>query len=145
MPNLFPVFDLPAVADPEQASLPNYPKSLLFDFEQGDFVFDGAGRPVEADGYTAWVQWCQFAVLTERFAHLIYSPDFGAEITKAKNQPNRAAVQSYLEREISEALMIDPRTETVRSFSYAWSGDSLTVSFEIVPTVGEPTRLEVNV
>ncbi|WP_199615555.1 DUF2634 domain-containing protein [Paenibacillus alkalitolerans] len=145
MPQLFPTFEPPEIVEDEQQNTPEYPKSLLFDFESGDFVLDGAGRLVETDGHTAWVQWCEKAVLTERFAFLVYGTDFGSELSQAKNEPNRAAVQSYVEREITEALLIDPRTEAVRDFAFSWSGDQLTISFTVLPVIGDPARLEVNV
>jgi hypothetical protein len=143
MANLYPVFEMPELAGQQQAQPePEYPKSYLFDFEKGDFVIDGAGRIVIADGYTAWVQWCIKAVLTERFAYLAYSENYGVEIDKALKQPTRAAVETEVERTITEALLVDPRTYAVRGFSFEWRGDELYVSFTVIPVVGEAARIE---
>lgn len=143
MPNLYPTFEPPTIVEQEQPQLaPEYPKSYLFDFEKGDFALDGAGRIVIADEYTAWVQWCVKTVLTERFAYLAYSWNYGVEVEQAIKQPDRALVEMEIERTITEALMADPRTELVRDFSFKWHADELYVSFTIVPVIGEPVRIE---
>ena len=144
MSNLYPVFEMPEIDDPQQAEpAPRYGKSWLFDFKKGDFVLDGAGRVVEADGHRAWIQWCVFTVLTQRFAHVIYSFDYGTELKEALRQPSRRAVEAELERVINEALLADPRTEMVRNFVFEWEGDSVKVRFTAVPVIGEPAQLEV--
>ncbi len=144
MPNLYPAFDMPELAEQQETEpAPKYGKSWLFDFKKGDFVVDGAGRVVEADGHTAWVQWCVKTVLTQRFAHVIYSFDYGTELEEALKQPSRKAVEAELERAITEALLADPRTEMVRDFTFEWEGDIVKVSFTVVPVIGEPARLEV--
>ena len=144
MPNLYPVFEVPELVEQQQTEpAPKYGKSWLFDFAKGDFVVDGAGRVVQADGHTAWVQWCVKTVLTQRFAHVIYSFDYGTELEEALKQPSRKAVEAELERVITEALLVDPRTERVTDFAFEWDGDIVKVSFTVVPVVGHPERLEV--
>ena len=144
MSNLYPVFEMPELMEQQQTELaPRYGKSWLFDFKTGDFVIDGAGRVVQADGYTAWAQWCVKTVLTERFAYLAYSQNYGTEIEAALRQPSRQAVEAELERVITEALLVDPRTQVVRDFRFTWQGDQLQVAFTVVPAVGDPEWLEV--
>lgn len=144
MPNLYPVFEMPELMEQQQAQPePEYPESYLFNFEKGDFVRDTAGRIVIADGHRAWVQWCVKTVLTERFAYLAYSQNYGTEIETALKQPSRQAVEAELERAITEALLMDPRTEVVRGFRFTWEGDQLRVAFTVVPAVGDPEWLEV--
>ncbi len=143
MPDLYPVFNMPELIEEQAVKTPEYGKSWLFDFEKGDFVVDGAGRIVIADGYTAWVQWCVKTVLTQRFAHVVYSFDYGTELEEALKQPSMKAVEAKLERAITEALLADPRTEMVRDFAFEWEGDAVKVSFTAVPVIGEPAQLEV--
>ena len=144
MPNLYPAFEMPEIVEQARPKPePDYPESYLFDFEKGDFVVDGAGRVVVADGYTAWAQWCVKAVLTERFAYLVYGSGYGCELEQARGQPSRQAVEAELERAITEALLMDPRTEVVRGFRFTWEGDQLRVAFTVVPAVGDPEWLEV--
>lgn len=143
MPNLYPAFEMPEIVEQQQARPePEYPESYLFDFEKGDFVLDGAGRIVIADGRRAWAQWCVKTVLTERFAYLAYSGNYGSEIDEALKQPTRAAVETEVERTITEALLADPRTYAVRDFLFKWRGNELYVSFTVIPVVGEAVRIE---
>ena len=95
-----------------------------------------------ADGHRAWAQWCVKTVLTERFAYLAYSGNYGVEIDEALKQPTRAAVETEVERTITEALLADPRTYAVRDFSFEWRGNELYVSFTVIPVVGEAVRIE---
>lgn len=143
MPNLFPTFDAPGLVETETRTTVQYPKSWLYDFEKGRVVVDGSGRVVMADGLTAWAQWCIKAASTLRFAHLAYSPDYGCEYDAARREPTRKAVESSLERAITEALIVDPRTEAIRDFDFQWRGDEVYVSFTAVPVIGDPQQLEV--
>jgi len=143
MPNLYPTFDPPEWLEPQEETRPAFPKAPLFDFAKGDFVLDGAGRVVMADGVRAWVQWCVKAVLTERFAYPIYGPEYGTQLTEIVKQSDRAMVEAMLEREITEALLIDPRTEMVRDFVFEWRGDGLHIQFTVVPVEGPPQYVEV--
>lgn len=144
MPNLYPSFDMPELIEQQQTELaPRYGSSWFFDFGTGDFAIDGAGKVIQTDGHTAWAQWCVKTVLTERFAYLAYSQNYGTEIETALRQPSRQAVEAELERAITEALLVDPRTEMVRDFRFTWEGDQLQVAFTVVPAVGDPEWLEV--
>lgn len=144
MPNLFPIFEMPELIEQQQTELaPRYGSSWFFDFGTGDFAIDGAGKVIQTDGHTAWAQWCVKTVLTERFAYLAYSQNYGTEIETALRQPSRQAVEAELERAITEALLVDPRTEIVRDFSFAWQGDEVYVSFTSVPRIGTAERIEV--
>lgn len=146
MPNLYPVFEVPELVEQQQTEpAPKYGKSWLFDFKKGDFVLDGAGRVVEADGHTAWAQWCVMAVLTQRFAYPVYSNDYGAELEEAVQQKDRGAVETDVEQTVTETLMVDPRTKLVRDFAFRWEGDQLFVSFVAEPVIGDAERLEVMV
>ena len=144
MSNLYPVFDMPELIEQQQTEpAPKYGESWFFDFAKGDFVMDGAGRVLQTDGHTAWAQWCVKTVLTERFAYLAYSQNYGTEIEAALRQPSRQAVEAELERAITEALLVDLRTQVVRDFRFTWQGDQLQVAFTVVPAVGAPEWLEV--
>ncbi len=146
MPNLFPTFDMPELVEDQQpVPEPEYGTSWLFSFEKGDFVVDGARRIVQADGHTAWAQWCVMAVLTQRFAYPVYSGDFGAELEEAVQQKDRGAVEADVEQTVTETLMVDPRTKLGRDFAFRWEGDQLFVSFVAEPVIGDAERLEVMV
>ncbi|WP_213997065.1 DUF2634 domain-containing protein [Tepidanaerobacter syntrophicus] len=144
MPNLYPTFEMPELVEQQLETEPKYPKSYLFDFEKGDFVRDGAGKILVADGHTAWVQLCTKTLLTERFAYLSYSSDYGVEIEKVMKEKSRKTIETEIERTITEALLADPRTESVSDFSFEWSGDSLLVSMTATPVIGHSERIEVS-
>lgn len=143
MPDLYPAFEMPELVEQARPKPePDYPESYLFDFEKGDFVVDGAGRVVVADGHTAWKQWCIKTVLTERFACLAYGRDYGVELEEALKNPSRAIVEMEIEKAITEALVIDDRTELVKDFTFKWSGDQLWVNFTVIPVIGEIVRIK---
>ena len=147
MPDLYPVFETPEIFETqqEQTTTIRYGKSWAFDFEKGEFVLDGGSRVKQTDGHTAWVHWCAKAVITKRQAFLVYGPGYGSEVEDAQKQPSRAATEAEMERAITEALLADPRTETVKDFAFEWKGDQVYVSFTVVPVIGTPERLEVSI
>lgn len=130
MANLFPVFDVPEVID-SSVEKQKYNPSVYFDFEKGDFLRDGAHRMVVADGKMAYIQWCRKIVDTERFTCLAYGTDIGTEMYDALNKGDHSAVESAVERTITEALMVNPRTEYVREFEFSWFNADLTVAFVV--------------
>ena len=140
---LFSVFNLPeAMVVDENTISDKNKKSYLFDFETGDFSRDGGCRVEEADNRMAWVQWCRKCILTERYAHIAYSGDIGIEFEMVRKQPNRKAMESALEKTITEALRVHPMTESVRNFKYIWEGDNLITTFDIYPRDGFPVSIE---
>lgn len=146
MPNLFPSFPASAMVGPEQPTPPQYKKAVLFDFAAGEFVTDGGGRVLEADGQTAWEQWCVKAVITTRYAYLAYGQNYGSEaVNILKKYPTRAAREAEIRRDITETLMADPRTAAVKDFSFVWEGESGNVRFRAVPVIGDATTLGVTI
>lgn len=143
---LFPVFELPAILNEGQGTESNkYKKSHYFDFENGDFAKDGGNRVCEADGYTAWAQWCMKVVQVERYACLAYSSDIGIEADEVRRQPTRKAAESVLARTITEALLVNPMTEAVRGFKYTWVGDNLKTTFTVYPKEGAPITISTQI
>lgn len=141
--NLFPTFEMPDINPLNNSGNQiKYGRSWYFDFETGDFVKDGGNHIKESDGHTAWIQWCIKTCLTERFAFLAYSDAIGVENEEVKQQPNRKASESVLERTITEALLADPRTDSVQNFSFKWSGDEVYISFVAYPKVGLPAEVK---
>lgn len=145
MPNLYPSFEVPALSQPKAGlAAPTYGKAWAFDFRTGDFVLDGSGRLVELDGHNAWVQWCLKTVQTQRYAHLIYTNQYGCEVLDAvRTATTRRSAESEVTRVITEALLADARTRTVRDFAFTWAGDELSLSCSVEPVVGSAARLEV--
>lgn len=140
---LFPVFDVPELETPAQNQNRTYKPSVFFDFEAGDFRRDGAYRMTVATGKEAFIQWCRKVVMTERDAFLAYSTDIGIEGEAALAEGDRAAVESALEKTITEALMVNTHTEYVRDFEFSWQGDDLRMIFTVKGKEWEETTASV--
>ena len=128
---LFPVIEAPEITVPGQSAKRAYPSSVYFDFKRVDFMRDGAGRMLPSSGFDAYIQWCRKVCQTERGRFLSYSTDIGIELESALGQTDRAAVESALERTITEALMVNVHTEYVRNFAFYWKGNTLDVEFVV--------------
>lgn len=141
--NLFPVFEVPEIEAQTQQKNRPYKPSVFFDFEAGDFKLDGAYRMTPSTGKEAYMQWCRKVVMTERDAFLAYSTDIGIEGEAALAETDRAAVQSALERTITEALMVNTHTEYVRGFEFTWRADELRMTFTVKGKEWEETTVSV--
>ncbi len=142
--NLFPVFDVPEIITPAPAEEQKYKPSIYFDYILGDFKRNGANKMIEADGREAYRQWCIKTVLTERLDRMAYSSDIGAELDDALKQADRPAVESAIERTITEALMVNKRTEYVRGFEFTWKNEDLYCDFIVKGKEWEEQHIGVN-
>jgi len=135
MPSLYPTFNLPKIIiNSTNQNKRSYRPAPMFDYDSGDFVRDGAGRLVIADGKEAYMEWCLKQCVTERGTKLAYSDKIGVEMVAAvkDGEADPRAVQSAVEKTITEALMIHSATEYVRKFKFSWDGGShLRVSFVV--------------
>jgi hypothetical protein len=81
---------------------------------------------------------------------LSYTSNAGIEAIEAFAEGDRAAVQSYFERTITEALLADPmgRTVSVTNFEFSWDVDSFGITCLVTGTDGNSavvtTKLEPN-
>ncbi|MGG3839642.1 DUF2634 domain-containing protein [Paenibacillus thiaminolyticus] len=146
MPNLFPVEvedewteETEETAETDVA----FGRSWRFDFEKGDFVMTPTRKVAAADETEAWVMWCQKAIRTPRYRHLIYSRDHGEEFDDLIGKGySRAVIESEIQRIVTETLMVDPRTDTVDGFAFAWSGDGCHFSCRIQNVREETETIE---
>ena len=149
MPDLFPSFNVPDYIESGSAqSSQNFPKSVLFDFDSGDFVRDGAGRLIESSGYDAWVQWCIKAIATQRYDCMAYSSDYGVETDGilSSSISDKDAAEAQIASTITDALLADQnnRTKAVGYFDFYWSEDSVTVKCVATATDGATANISVN-
>ncbi|MCD8198388.1 MAG: DUF2634 domain-containing protein [Lachnospiraceae bacterium] len=141
---LFPVFEVPEITVPTQGVNRPYQPSVYFDYDKGDFRLDGSHKMTVSTGYETYMQWCRKVVCTERDRCLAYSTDIGIEGESALAQQTHEAVESALERTITEALMVNVHTEYVRNFEFEWSADALNVSFTVKGKQWQETTLETS-
>lgn len=141
--DLFPVFDIPEVEEDEEEYDTEFKPSIAWDVGKGDFVVDTKHHIVKSDGYEAYKVWCMKMVQTERLSCLAYDEDDGVEIEDALKESDENAVELEVERTIQEALMVNPRTESVENFVFEWKPDTLSVSFDVIPIQWEEFSLSL--
>lgn len=144
---LFPTFDIPEdVADLEIEETDEvlYGIGPLFDFDARQFVVAG-GQVVMGDGLQTWAQWCVKACLTERYAFLAYSDDYGVELEAVSAIGSREEAEVSIEDTIRDAIEADERTASTEGFSFTWDGDAVTVEFMITPVQGSVYPVEVRI
>lgn len=140
---LFPVVEVPEEESEEEYDA-KYCPSVLWDYEKGDFAVDGTGRIAEAEGLEAYIQWCVKTVQTERYTCLAYDDDIGTEM-ESLDDDDPLAAESEIERTITEALMIDPRTEDVGDFTFSSEGDALYCTFSVKGVGFEERTLTIGI
>lgn len=90
------------------------------------------------DGIEAMKQAIYCILNTERFEHLIYSWNFGIELKNLIGESSTYVVPE-LQRVITEALVQDDRIEEVNNFEFEINKNKITVTFNVMTTVGEIT------
>ena len=118
MEAIMPTIEMPAIQITSQTADLKYMPALFFDYRAGDFVVEANGELKQADGQEAYKQWCIKQIMTERYAYMAYSDEIGVEMDEALDTADYAAALSGIERTITEALMINQRTEYVSGFEF---------------------------
>lgn len=128
---LFPVVDIPEFIPERTEYDTSYKRSVRWNPDTGDFVRDGANRMVECSGREAFAIWCFKTAQTERYRCLAYPDSIGTEMERAMDNDDEKTVESMVQRTITEALMVNPRTENVWDFVFSWDGDNMHCSFKV--------------
>lgn len=149
MANLFPedfrVDGMAAMGEDEPDSSADiaFGRSWRFDYTSGEFVVTPTGKIAEAEGQEAWVEWCRKAIQTARYRYLIYSRSYGHDLELLIGKGRDKQMQeSDMERMVTEALSIDPRTAAVGPFAFEWGEDYCSFSCKITSTRNEEEVLE---
>lgn len=129
--SLFPVVQVPEFTPENTGYDTQYRRSVKWDPVTGDFVRDGANRLVECDGREAFAVWCFKIAQTERYRCLAYPDSIGTEMERAMDNDDEETVESMVQRTITEALMVNPRTEDVWDFDFSWDGDHMHCTFKV--------------
>lgn len=128
---LFPVVEVPEFIPEDMGYDTQYKRSVRWDPAAGDFVRDGANRMVECDGREAYAIWCFKIAQTERYRCLAYPDSIGTEMERALDNDDEKTVESMAQRTITDAIMVNPRTEEVRDFVFCWDGDNMHCKFKV--------------
>lgn len=118
-------FDLEDLSDDESTIEPM--KTYRVDFEKGEITNE------TIEGKEAVMQFILMALKTPRFAHFIYSDDYGSEIEEliADKEVTDEFKLSDLPRLIEEALVYDERIEDVTDININHVDDAFHVSFTV--------------
>lgn len=125
---VLPVGNITVTEDLEvisEAELPT--RTYKLDFEKGRCVGN-------IDRKAAMEQAIRKILLTERFAHLIYSDDYGFQNMIGYE---RLFVQGELPRRIKEALLQDERITSIENFKLEFIKDEVFVSLRAVTIYGD--------
>jgi hypothetical protein len=150
MANIYPedIEDDWTDAEPVESSTEEvaFGRSWHFDFDTGDFVMTPTRKVARADETVAWVVWCQKAIRTPRYRYLIYSREHGEEFDDLIGKGHSRAIQeSEIQRMVTEALMVDPRTANVGEFTFEWRDDACHFTCRITNVRDQEAVLEGSV
>ncbi len=121
-------------------------RSWRFDFDVGDFVMTPTRKVAAADETAAWMMWCEKAIRTPRYRHLIYSREHGEEFDDLIGKGySRAIQESEIQRMVTETLTVDPRTASVGNFTFEWRDDACYFACRITNVRDEEAVLEGSV
>lgn len=123
--------EVPKFQEEEDEYDAKYKRTVKWDVENGDFVRDGANRVQGCPGEEGFAVWCYKTAVTERNACLAYPDEIGAEMEEAMDDDEADIVESQVERTITEAIEINPRTEWIGDFEFTWDGDTMHCSFSV--------------
>ena len=99
--------------------------------------FDAGRVTGSVDGLEAMRQAVYMILSTERFRRVIYSWDYGTELSRLLGRSG-GGVESEARRIISEALLADDRVTAVRDFTFTRSSRrTLAVSFTAETALGD--------
>jgi hypothetical protein len=120
--------------------------SWNYDFKMGDFVLTENGKIPQTDSRTAFFDWCYKTLITPRGKHVIYPPQHGSEFyTLIEIELQPCEIEREIRRMTTEAVIDDPRTIEVGSFSFRWDGNVVTMTCVISSVRGDSALITVEV
>lgn len=134
--SLFPLIDRPDDGVLAAAELPLY-RETDWNFQTNEPVWRG-GDPVMVTGTRAVLVWAWNALHTERYAHDVFSGDYGPDFSALRGQPYTEEVRAAEAiRIVRETLMINPYITDVTQVSAEFSGSTLALRFKLTTIYGE--------
>jgi len=94
------------------------------------------GKDSAIEGLAALRQAVRLMLETPRYAHLVYSFDYGCELYNLLGRSNEL-IETEGERLIREALLNDERILSVEEFDFDFAGDEISVSFTVRSKYGD--------
>lgn len=125
-----------------------YKIAPYFDSQLGEFLLNGSGQIMTADGVTSWQHWCENVIATDRYNHDSYTDDVGIDYDYIFSLDDQDEMETELETEISEALVCDPygRTQYVQNIDFEWLNDTeVIVRVDVVGMDNEIITVEATI
>lgn len=132
--SLFPLIDTPDTGTAQ--SLPPA-REVAWDFVRDQPIWR-SGSPLYVTGADAVLVWAWNCIHTERFAHDVFTADYGQDLSDLIGQPYGDEVrQSEAIRKLREALLIHPYITAVDQINTSLKGSVLQISFNLTTIYGE--------
>lgn len=110
-------------------------RSWQFDWEAGQFIHAGAS-PADTHGFGALEQWCLMAIHAARYAHPVFSDQFGMENPDSPiGEFAEGEILADWQRALVDALMVHDRVTSVENMDLDWDPSTgiLTINnFDVV-------------
>lgn len=137
--SLFPLIDAPDTGQlPTNGSLPLC-REVDWNFETNRPVWRG-GQPVFVTGARAVLVWAWNALHTQRFAHDVFSANYGQDISQLIGRPYSDGVrQSEAIRIVRDTLLVNPYITAVEQIEVAFEGSTLHLTARLKTIYGEET------
>lgn len=137
--SLFPLISQPDIGElTGTGGLPLY-REVDWDFRTNKPVWKG-GNPVFVTGARAVLVWAWNALHTERFAHDVFSTDYGLDRETLLGEAYSSEVrEAEAIRIVRETLQVNPYITNVMQVKVSLEGAVLHLSFKLTTIYGEVT------
>lgn len=134
---LFPLIEAPDTGQMQtDGSLPLC-REVDWNFETNRPVWRG-GQPVFVTGARAVLVWAWNALRTRRFAHDIFSANYGQDLSQLIGRPYSDGVrQSEAIRILRDTLLVNPYITAVEQVDVAFEGSTLHLTARLKTIYGE--------
>ncbi|AGX44503.1 DUF2634 domain-containing protein [Clostridium saccharobutylicum] len=137
MANLFPINSLQAVTAKENKKI-DFKGSYAVNLETGEFIKNPDGTVKVLNSFEAYIQWCQLAMMTDRYKYMAYSSRFGRD-SISKNI-DKKAMELEIKRITQEALLTHPMTSSVDDFDFRWENGEVYYTY-VVTTIKKEQKI----
>ncbi|ASS74079.1 hypothetical protein CIG75_03150 [Tumebacillus algifaecis] len=115
-------------------------KNPVFDYQKGEYVRTATGRIAEVEGLESLKGWVLKALITARNRFLVYTSEYGNEAHEliGVDLPDEILFME-LQRQITEALIYDPRITSCTDFRFEREAERVSCEFALITPLGTET------